>query len=112
MTGVQTCALPIYVLGNAIAVSRLHIDAAHRAPRLQDPGFRGHDLAQALNLGAINGATGQQSKNETQLVAIIAYNAHGAGNGLVVHKDSPFYALEDGVSDYVQSHLTNADPYR
>ena len=43
----------------------------------------------------VNGATGQQSKNETQLVAIIAYNAHGAGNGLVVHKDSPFYALED-----------------
>jgi len=29
----------------------------------------------------VNGATGQQSKNETQLVAIIAYNAHGAGNG-------------------------------
>ena len=43
----------------------------------------------------VNGATGQQSKNETQLVAIIAYNAHDAGNGLVVHKDSPFYALED-----------------
>ena len=43
----------------------------------------------------VNGATGQQSKNETQLVAIIAYNAHGAGNGLVVHKDSPYYALED-----------------
>ena len=43
----------------------------------------------------VNGATGQQSKNETQLVAIIAYNAYGAGNGLVVHKDSPYYALED-----------------
>lgn len=43
----------------------------------------------------VNGATGQQSKNETQLVAIIAYNEHGAGNGLVVHKDSPYYALED-----------------
>lgn len=43
----------------------------------------------------VNGATGQQSKNETQLVAIIAYNQFGSGNGLVVHKDSPFYALED-----------------
>ena len=43
----------------------------------------------------VNGATGQQSKNETQLVAIIAYNAFGAGNGLVVHKDSPYFALED-----------------
>ena len=43
----------------------------------------------------VNGATGQQSKNETQLVAIIAYNEHGAGNGLVVHKDSPYFALED-----------------
>lgn len=43
----------------------------------------------------VNGATGQQTKNETQLVAVIAYNQHGAGNGLVVHKDSPFYAIED-----------------
>lgn len=43
----------------------------------------------------VNGATGQQSKNETQLVAIIAYNQFGSGNGLVVHKDSPFFALED-----------------
>ena len=43
----------------------------------------------------VNGATGQQTKNETQLVAVIAYNQHGAGNGLVVHKDSPFFALED-----------------
>ena len=38
----------------------------------------------------VNGATGQQNKgNETQLVAIIAYNAFGSGNGMVVHKDSP-----------------------
>jgi NitT/TauT family transport system substrate-binding protein len=43
----------------------------------------------------VNGATGQQTKNETQLVAIIAYNAHGAGNGLVVHKDAPYFAIED-----------------
>jgi NitT/TauT family transport system substrate-binding protein len=43
----------------------------------------------------VNGATGQASRNETQLVAIIAYNAYGGGNGVVVHKDSPYYALED-----------------
>jgi NitT/TauT family transport system substrate-binding protein len=44
----------------------------------------------------VNGATGQQSKgNETQLVAVIAYNAFGAGNGVVVHKDSPYYELAD-----------------
>jgi NitT/TauT family transport system substrate-binding protein len=44
----------------------------------------------------VNGATSQQNKgNETQLVAIIAYNAVGAGNGVVVHKDSPYYELSD-----------------
>ena len=43
----------------------------------------------------VNGATGQATKNETQLVAIIAYNAVGGGNGIVVHKDSPFYSLAD-----------------
>lgn len=44
----------------------------------------------------VNGATGQQNKgNETQLIAVIAYNAFGAGNGVVVHKDSPFYELAD-----------------
>ena len=44
----------------------------------------------------VNGATGQQNKgNETQLVAVIAYNAYGAGNGVVVHKDSPYYELAD-----------------
>ena len=44
----------------------------------------------------VNGATGQQNKgNETQLVAVIAYNAYGAGNGVVVHKDSPYYDLAD-----------------
>lgn len=44
----------------------------------------------------VNGATGQQSRgNETQLVAIIAYNAFGSGNGVVVHKDSPYYELAD-----------------
>jgi len=44
----------------------------------------------------VNGATGQaQPGNETQLVAIIAYNAFGSGNGVVVHKDSPYYELAD-----------------
>jgi NitT/TauT family transport system substrate-binding protein len=44
----------------------------------------------------VNGATGQSNKgNETQLVAVIAYNAFGAGNGVVVHKDSPYYELAD-----------------
>ena len=43
----------------------------------------------------VNGATGQATKNETQLVAIIAYNAVGGGNGIVVHKDSPYYELAD-----------------
>lgn len=44
----------------------------------------------------VNGATGQQtSGNETQLIAVIAYNAFGAGNGVVVHKDSPYYELAD-----------------
>ncbi len=43
----------------------------------------------------VAGATGQQSKNETQLVAVIAYNQFGAGNGIVVHKDSPYYDLAD-----------------
>ena len=43
----------------------------------------------------VNGATGQATKNETQLVAIIAYNTVGGGNGIVVHKDSPYYQLSD-----------------
>ncbi|MDP3074366.1 ABC transporter substrate-binding protein, partial [Bradyrhizobium sp.] len=43
----------------------------------------------------VNGATGQATKNETQLIAIIAYNAFGGGNGIVVHKDSAFYELGD-----------------
>jgi NitT/TauT family transport system substrate-binding protein len=44
----------------------------------------------------VNGATGQKTHgNETQLIAVIAYNAFGAGNGIVVHKDSPYYDLSD-----------------
>ncbi len=43
----------------------------------------------------VNGATGQATNNETQLIAIIAYNQFGGGNGIVVHKDSPYYELAD-----------------
>jgi NitT/TauT family transport system substrate-binding protein len=43
----------------------------------------------------VNGATGQATKNDTQMVALIAYNAFGGGNGIVVHKDSPYYELAD-----------------
>ena len=43
----------------------------------------------------VNGATGQATHNDTQLVAIIAYNAYGSGNGIVVNKDSPYYGLLD-----------------
>jgi NitT/TauT family transport system substrate-binding protein len=43
----------------------------------------------------VNGATGQATGNETQLVAIIAYNEFGGGNGIVVNKDTPYYELAD-----------------
>lgn len=60
-------------------------------------------LANKLQIGMmgdypllVNGATSQQNKgNETQLIAIIAYNAFGSGNGVVVHKDSPYFDLAD-----------------
>jgi NitT/TauT family transport system substrate-binding protein len=60
-------------------------------------------MAKKLHIGMmgdypllVNGATGQsQPGNETNLVAVIAYNAFGSGNGLVVHKDSPYYELAD-----------------
>lgn len=60
-------------------------------------------MARKLHIGMmgdypllVNGAIGQTQKgNETLLVAIIAYNAHGSGNGVVVHKDSPYYELSD-----------------
>jgi NitT/TauT family transport system substrate-binding protein len=44
----------------------------------------------------VNGATGQQLKgNETELIAVLAYNASGAGNGVVVNSASPYYSLAD-----------------
>ncbi|HEX4368383.1 MAG TPA: ABC transporter substrate-binding protein, partial [Rhodopila sp.] len=43
----------------------------------------------------IDGATGQATGNQTELVAILAYNAHGGGNGIVVNKDSSIYDFDD-----------------
>ena len=43
----------------------------------------------------VNGAIGQATGNETQLIAIIAYNQFGGGNGIVVNKDSPYFELND-----------------
>ena len=44
----------------------------------------------------VNGATFQNSKEtDGKLIALIAYNKDGAGNGLVVHKDSPYYEFSD-----------------
>jgi NitT/TauT family transport system substrate-binding protein len=43
----------------------------------------------------VNGATGQATGNETQLIAVLAYNQYGSGNGIVVNKDSPYYDLSD-----------------
>ena len=40
----------------------------------------------------VNGATFQASpETRSELIALIAYNLNGAGNGVVVHKDSPYY---------------------
>lgn len=44
----------------------------------------------------VNGATFQAgSETKSELIALIAYNLNGAGNGIVVHKDSPYYELAD-----------------
>lgn len=44
----------------------------------------------------VNGATFQASPDaRSELVAILAYNVNGAGNGMVVHKDSPYFQLSD-----------------
>jgi NitT/TauT family transport system substrate-binding protein len=44
----------------------------------------------------VNGATFQASpETKSRLIAMIAYNADGAGNGIVVHKDSPYFQLSD-----------------
>ena len=44
----------------------------------------------------VNGATFQAGNDtKSELIALIAYNMNGAGNGVVVHKDSPYYQLSD-----------------
>lgn len=44
----------------------------------------------------VNGATFQGSREtRSRLIALIAYNKDGAGNGLVVHTDSPYYEFSD-----------------
>lgn len=44
----------------------------------------------------VNGATFQNgNETKSELIALIAYNLNGAGNGVVVHKDSPYYQLSD-----------------
>lgn len=44
----------------------------------------------------VNGATFQAgTETRSELIALIAYNKDGAGNGMVVHKDSPYYELSD-----------------
>lgn len=44
----------------------------------------------------VNGYTFQSNpESKTQLISVAAYNLDGSGNGVVVHKDSPYFALED-----------------
>lgn len=44
----------------------------------------------------INGYTFQSNPDsKSYLISLIAYNASGSGNGVVVHEDSPYYQLED-----------------
>src|SRR6266851_7062966 len=44
----------------------------------------------------VNGFTFQSNpESKAQLIAVAAYNIYGSGNGLVVHKDSPYFELSD-----------------
>jgi NitT/TauT family transport system substrate-binding protein len=44
----------------------------------------------------VNGFTFQSNpESKSQLIAVAAYNIYGSGNGLVVHKDSPYYEISD-----------------
>jgi sulfonate transport system substrate-binding protein len=60
-------------------------------------------MANKLQFGAmgdyplvVNGFTFQSNpESKSQLVAVAAYNIYGSGNGLVVHKDSPYFQLSD-----------------
>src|SRR5262245_47582228 len=60
-------------------------------------------MADKLQFGAmgdyplvVNGFTFQNSpESKSRLIAVAAYNQFGSGNGLVVHKDSPYFQLSD-----------------
>ncbi len=60
-------------------------------------------MANKLQFGAmgdypsiVNGFTfSSNPESQSRLIAIAAYNRYGSGNGLVVHKDSPYYELAD-----------------
>jgi NitT/TauT family transport system substrate-binding protein len=44
----------------------------------------------------VNGFTFQSNpESKTRLIAVAAYSLQGSGNGIVVHKDSPYYELAD-----------------
>ena len=44
----------------------------------------------------VNGYTFQNNaESKSALIAVAGYNIYGSGNGVVVHADSPYYALED-----------------
>jgi NitT/TauT family transport system substrate-binding protein len=60
-------------------------------------------MANKLQLGMmgdypliVNGFTFSNSpESKSRLIAVAAYNQFGSGNGIVVHKDSPYYELSD-----------------
>jgi NitT/TauT family transport system substrate-binding protein len=60
-------------------------------------------MANKLQFGAmgdyplvVNGFTFQSNpESRSQLIAVAAYNINGSGNGVLVHKDSPFFELSD-----------------
>jgi NitT/TauT family transport system substrate-binding protein len=60
-------------------------------------------MANKLHIGmmgdyplVVNGFTFQSNpESKAQLIAVAAYNIHGSGNGLVVHKDSAYFELSD-----------------
>src|SRR5467141_738435 len=60
-------------------------------------------MANKLHFGAmgdyplvVNGFTFQNNpESKSRLIAVAAYNLFGSGNGIVVHKDSPYFELSD-----------------
>src|SRR6201988_423322 len=44
----------------------------------------------------VNGFTfSNNPESKSKLIPVAAYNQYGSGNGIVVHKDSPYYQLSD-----------------